>query len=76
MTTPNDAAGNITARTVKIGAPQQTLGWTPANELRWVAVGGVLNESYRYDANGERILRSVEGGAVQYVYFPHYETSL
>ena len=71
-----DAAGNMSSRRLSTGGATQTLAWTPANELRWVAVGGVTQESYRYDPAGERLTRSVANGPTQTTYFPGYEVSV
>ena len=74
-----DAAGNMVSRKTYSAAPTQTLAWSPANELLSVTTGATV-ESYRYDADGQRIYQeSKTGGNLtwrHFDYFPHYTVGI
>ena len=62
-----DANGNVTARS------NQVLVWDHENRLASVTGPG-LSESYRYDPDGQRILK-ISNGVATYYPFPGYEVT-
>ena len=70
-----DLNGNMVSRRTTSAAPVQTLTWSQANELLSVTTGTTV-ESYRYDADGQRIYQESKTGGNptwrHFDYFPHY----